>query len=732
MFRADRAESAGSTVNRRVGIVGGIHGNEILGINLVKSLASQFDVGDLRVGRLDSEVVLIEGNLEAIEKGARGTSEYADLNRCFKAGILDEDLDNDDANVGGMEYERQRAKELAPILGHLDVMVDIHATNKPSEPFVRVGGYCSSRHVDLSSWFVNLANISDGSNATKKARRKKLKLLLDPFCVLADEPSTTDEFVNLVGGTGICIETGHSQDLSLYQATYQSIIQLLSAEAGVAMTNRSAFDFNCSERLETGEKKFWFGSNSETIFGTTASRTAPEIVELNIPIEYRKFFDLYKLEYRQDLKLDSFEFAEGCGESNWQPVARKEILGYQEAAASSDSFEVKKSVQRDHQVKCFSPLDGVMLFPKLKSLQSQGRALYYVAKNINTALPSEINTPTLAAIEPRQSCRTKRVVENYIRRVNQFNRDSFMSFVWGKPPGLYRKGTKEKYSFVTADNIDEELGLMDPESRAGSRDGERAVSPNDADNDRVGMPFGTALQEYRKFLQRQVTAGSKLKAPKIAKSVFLYEEDDVLYPVYPRVYRELESHYAKAEAPYKSPVFQFSLQISYNPEDEHAMFELPVRQIYERNWKIAELAALFQDSSPDYISCDAAEELYNDNDIVGMEEFLHGALKFHTEVQQKRIMYRKSLDNNGTSVLKLGFELWSDVFLSLSREARHSLQNVQLQGTDKDEVGYCFVRLRDILRLFGRLLKEDVYVVHPAFTDEGFVGRNRGLKEVLR
>ena len=85
---------------------------------------------------LQGELTLAIGNPDAVERDVRFI--HDDLNRCFQET---ETAAQDDSSI-----ERSRAKDLCSLLKDLDVLVDLHATNKPSEPFARLPGPLDAEH----------------------------------------------------------------------------------------------------------------------------------------------------------------------------------------------------------------------------------------------------------------------------------------------------------------------------------------------------------------------------------------------------------------------------------------------------------------------------------------------------------------------------------------------------------------------------------------------------------
>ena len=76
------------------------------------------------------------GNPNAINLNKRATSNQEDLNRCFTT-VSEETTKNE---LNNLSYEKQRALEIRPILNATSILIDIHATNKPSVPFIRFAG----------------------------------------------------------------------------------------------------------------------------------------------------------------------------------------------------------------------------------------------------------------------------------------------------------------------------------------------------------------------------------------------------------------------------------------------------------------------------------------------------------------------------------------------------------------------------------------------------------------
>lgn len=178
-------------------VIGGTHGNEQTGIEVVKRMHAQLTSGDLRLAK--GVLNLILGNPKAIDLNKRGSVPHQDLNRSFHLDLLQREPDG--------TYEDARARLIAPLLEESDIVIDLHATNKPSEPFLAC--LHSVRHAKAYKWF------------------PCTKVLTDPNFVLGGTPVTTDEYTEAHGGIGICYETGLAWDTSWAEDVLEHVKNLL-------------------------------------------------------------------------------------------------------------------------------------------------------------------------------------------------------------------------------------------------------------------------------------------------------------------------------------------------------------------------------------------------------------------------------------------------------------------------------------------------------------------------
>lgn len=189
-------KATGTEPGPSVVVFGGVHGNELTGIEVVRMLRKRIETGELQIHQ--GTLFLILGNPKAIDRDTRGSEDHADLNRCFKRDVLERTPET---------YEQARAQEIAKILVTADISIDLHATNKPSVPFLCCAA--DEAHEKIYQWF-------DCD-----------RVLADPRYILGGEPVTTDEFIDLQGGVGVCYETGQSKDLSRIDAVLNDVMNVL-------------------------------------------------------------------------------------------------------------------------------------------------------------------------------------------------------------------------------------------------------------------------------------------------------------------------------------------------------------------------------------------------------------------------------------------------------------------------------------------------------------------------
>lgn len=180
-------------------IMGGIHGNEPLGVMVINEL-KKF----LKKDMVNGEIFLILGNPKAYQKKQRFID--CDLNRIFHLKFSKK-----------LNTEEHRALEIAPILKKADYLLDIHSTQKPSIPFI----YTTAK----ASHF-KLANIFETKFIVTSS--KKFKALKSTI--------STDNFVDNHGGIGITYESGWNEDLTKFSTALEKSKKFLST-VGALSTN---------------------------------------------------------------------------------------------------------------------------------------------------------------------------------------------------------------------------------------------------------------------------------------------------------------------------------------------------------------------------------------------------------------------------------------------------------------------------------------------------------------
>ncbi|PJB84688.1 hypothetical protein COV03_04200 [Candidatus Uhrbacteria bacterium CG10_big_fil_rev_8_21_14_0_10_41_26] len=210
--------------NQRVVILGGTHGNERTGVEIVETFLRALELllegvvaidsegGSFQVEGLLGDLYFGIGNPEAVRQDQRGaTAEQPNLNRCFDPVML--------ADAKQDWGDLRRARELAPFLAWADVLIDVHAVSTEAVPFVCVGRL-EERHLRYLRHFPVSRVLTDPDNIlaedSKRAGEKSSGL------------PTTDEVVNSHGGVGFAFETGNMRDFSRLPVVISALEALLT------------------------------------------------------------------------------------------------------------------------------------------------------------------------------------------------------------------------------------------------------------------------------------------------------------------------------------------------------------------------------------------------------------------------------------------------------------------------------------------------------------------------
>ncbi|TSC57303.1 MAG: hypothetical protein Greene041619_1239 [Candidatus Peregrinibacteria bacterium Greene0416_19] len=181
-----------------VTILGGVHGSEKAGVHVVRNLLRSDLAALVRKGRLNLGI----GNPCAVELCERFVKGDYDLNRVF--GLLPPGVEQTIAAA--------RGQLLKPIIAASDLLIDIHATIKPSEPML------------LSP------NLLDDPLMQKIVPVLGIQKVITGKGMYAENGNgaTTDCYAHSQGRVGITLETGWQEDMTLVPRVQQSILRALS------------------------------------------------------------------------------------------------------------------------------------------------------------------------------------------------------------------------------------------------------------------------------------------------------------------------------------------------------------------------------------------------------------------------------------------------------------------------------------------------------------------------
>ena len=205
-------------------MLGGTHGDEMVGIEVVNNLIDKF-VPDRsnyyhKTNYFSGTLYLGFGNPKAIKQKVRGTG-GPDLNRSFDPSELKSKPKLTDRN------DLLRARELYPLLQSVDILIDIHNTHATSEPFICTGIFSENHKKIVSQIPVT-------------------KILIDPLNILSKDferktLGTTDSVVNNNNGVGIAYETGSKTDRSHINTIMYTILSILGIDKSKIYTNQKIY-----------------------------------------------------------------------------------------------------------------------------------------------------------------------------------------------------------------------------------------------------------------------------------------------------------------------------------------------------------------------------------------------------------------------------------------------------------------------------------------------------------
>ncbi len=202
----------------KVIVLGGTHGDERPGIEVIRTLLSRLGLamkpaGSYEITGVRGDLYIGFGNPEAIVRCTRGTTPSTDLNRSFVEDKLAADPAPSDTE------DLRRARVLAPLFRKCEVLLDLHATHTPSPPFA----YCdrlTDKHRRIISQIPGTHVLTDAFN-----------------CFNPEEgPSrTADAYMDRhgVNGVGVCYEIGQQDDVSRAHEALKAVLRILSVLGSV-------------------------------------------------------------------------------------------------------------------------------------------------------------------------------------------------------------------------------------------------------------------------------------------------------------------------------------------------------------------------------------------------------------------------------------------------------------------------------------------------------------------
>lgn len=185
-----------------VTVLGGIHGDETVGIEVVNQLLLYLMMNEVKKGVLN----LGYGNVDAMRAGKRFVEK--DLNRCFGQSLIKKNR------------EEARATMLERVLVNTDILLDVHSTIKPSKPFICVPHLEHPYARTLHS--LGIPTIVTGEGLLPP---DKTPIYTDTFvCAKGGTPHGSPH-----GGFGVTIETGWQQEKNRITEIRKGILRMIAA-----------------------------------------------------------------------------------------------------------------------------------------------------------------------------------------------------------------------------------------------------------------------------------------------------------------------------------------------------------------------------------------------------------------------------------------------------------------------------------------------------------------------
>ena len=187
-------------MNPKITFIGGTHGDELVGVEVIKKLENYLTDKKVR-----GEINLLIANPLAVKEGKRFIDQ--DLNRLFSIDLIDNLKEKKNLN-----YEQERVTQIAPLLQNQDFVFDIHSTIKKGKSFVLI--FDLEKQLDLARFFKPDFLVSTEKIFGRKRGRSEI--------------FTIDRYVAYHGGTALTIETGWKDDLGKVDQVFNSCLAALS------------------------------------------------------------------------------------------------------------------------------------------------------------------------------------------------------------------------------------------------------------------------------------------------------------------------------------------------------------------------------------------------------------------------------------------------------------------------------------------------------------------------
>ena len=317
----------GTKPGPRVVLMGGTHGDELTGAELVRFVLKAYGLLNTKPCSLEcpditGELFLVFGNPEAMLRRSRSaTGGSRDMNRCFTPGQINQEKSHKDA------LDIKRARQLAPLLASADYLFDIHATSTKALPFVCFGNDSLDHRTLYSQIPVEF-------------------VLTDPNIYLSrpagiDGLGTTDSWTNTHGGVALCYETGWENAVRDVPKHLLTILQLLEL-CGLATTS--------------------FTKKVKKVNDVRVRRNKNKGVQRIYKLTHCKLVDKTK---------KSFVYAPGIEQGIWTNFSEGALIG-----------------RYDDGTEVCTPHAGMLLFPTashklLFGAKVANQSLYYIAEQID-------------------------------------------------------------------------------------------------------------------------------------------------------------------------------------------------------------------------------------------------------------------------------------------------------------------------------------------------------------